>query len=63
MESANAATKSGPAAVEAGHAGQETSTDNQTPPEDWFAWLQVLGAFSLNLNTWYLSLLYTWYKY
>lgn len=20
--------------------------------EDWFAWLQVLGAFSLNLNTW-----------
>ncbi|EGC46651.1 monocarboxylate permease-like protein [Histoplasma capsulatum var. duboisii H88] len=22
------------------------------PAEDWFAWLQVLGAFSLNLNTW-----------
>ncbi|KAK2593664.1 hypothetical protein QQS21_008633 [Conoideocrella luteorostrata] len=22
------------------------------PKEDWFAWLQVLGAFCLNLNTW-----------
>ncbi|KAH8697433.1 putative monocarboxylate transporter [Talaromyces proteolyticus] len=58
MESANISEKPGPAAVEAGHGGEEdagqnvVNTANQAPPEDWFAWLQVLGAFSLNLNTW-----------
>ncbi|KAI0817304.1 MFS general substrate transporter [Xylaria sp. FL0064] len=28
------------------------SPDSPHPPEDWVAWLQVAGAFVLNLNTW-----------
>ncbi|KAJ6035869.1 monocarboxylate permease-like protein [Penicillium herquei] len=31
---------------------EESSSFSSAPPEDWFAWLQVLGAFCLNLNTW-----------
>lgn len=26
--------------------------DPPPPKEDFFAWLQVVGAFALNLNTW-----------
>ncbi|PYI15804.1 MFS general substrate transporter [Aspergillus violaceofuscus CBS 115571] len=29
-----------------------SSSSSSVPTEDWFAWLQVLGAFCLNLNTW-----------
>lgn len=32
------------------------SASSKQPDEDWFAWLQVLGAFCLNLNTWYVGL-------
>ncbi|KAL2813543.1 monocarboxylate permease-like protein [Aspergillus granulosus] len=33
--------------------GTEPQLDIQpAPAENWFAWLQVLGAFCLNLNTW-----------
>ncbi|PGG99635.1 hypothetical protein GX51_06190 [Blastomyces parvus] len=28
------------------------SSSPPPPPEDWFAWMQVLGAFCLSLNTW-----------
>lgn len=29
-----------------------TEQDPPAPKEDLFAWLQVVGAFFLNLNTW-----------
>lgn len=35
-----------------GHAAISSHSVAPTSAEDWFAWLQVLGAFSLNLNTW-----------
>jgi hypothetical protein len=40
---------------------QQTSEDDHPasslPKEDLIAWLQVLGAFCFNLNTWYLLVL------
>ena len=30
----------------------EQTQDDEPPKEDLFAWLQTLGAFVLNLNTW-----------
>lgn len=48
--------------VEADRQGKQDGTGTQQeiteprslsdPSEDWYAWLQVLGAFCLNLNTW-----------
>lgn len=35
------------------HKEQRQSLPSDPAEEDWFAWLQVLGAFCLNLNTWY----------
>jgi hypothetical protein len=34
------------------HCNESNSEGLQRPKEDAFAWLQVLGAFCLNLNTW-----------
>ena len=28
------------------------SSSSTAPIEDWYAWMQLLGAFCLNLNTW-----------
>lgn len=35
------------------HAAPEPTADDSPPKEDVFAWMQVVGAFCLNLNTWY----------
>lgn len=54
------AERSQPKHVDADH--QDVSETQQdivepsspsAPVEDWHAWVQVLGAFCLNLNTWY----------
>lgn len=39
-------------AEKVGHTAISSPPVASTSAEDWFAWLQVLGAFSLNLNTW-----------
>lgn len=58
MEQANTSELLGPSREVGGDAEKSGHTITSSPPvasaqaEDWFAWLQVLGAFSLNLNTW-----------
>lgn len=56
MEQATASELLGPSREAGGDAEKSghitTSSPPSAPAEDWFAWLQVLGAFSLNLNTW-----------
>lgn len=37
---------------ESGHITTSSRLVVSPPAEDAFAWLQVLGAFALNLNTW-----------
>lgn len=60
MEQVNKDEKSRFASAEADSSGREDGTQEDIiespspspPAEDWFAWLQVLAAFCLNLNTW-----------
>lgn len=58
MEQANTSGLLGPSREAGGLVEKSGLTITSSPPvasapaEDWFAWLQVLGAFSLNLNTW-----------
>lgn len=41
--------KESPAQIQA---QAEAKQQDPPPKEDFFAWMQVVGAFALNLNTW-----------